>query len=179
MPPEKSSYVTQCTICSHPARGEIDFLLAEKLRIEEMGGKGDSLPSIALAVIAIIEDQFPDSKRVSEASIRTHYKRHQLFPGSPNVSIDRDKGIVLCYGRALPLIRAQDQVDILNTIAFWNLIDKAESLGAAVFKHTTAIRLKRKVDDDELEAFAKGQLGAGTPEDAEGAFVPPDAEGSK
>lgn len=176
---EKPSFIRQCDICSHPARREIDFLLAEKRRIEEMGGKGDSLADITLSAIAIIDDQFPDSKRVTEASIRTHYKRHRLFPDSPNVFIDRAKGIVGCYGHALPLVRAQDQVDILNTIAFWNLIDKAESLGAKVFKDTTAVRLKRKVSDDELEQFAKEQLEAGTPEGAEGAFVPPDEEGSK
>jgi len=176
---EKPSFVRQCDICSHPARGEIDFLLAEKSRAEEMGGKADSLASITLRAIEIIDDKFPDAKRVSEASIRTHYKRHQLFPGSPNVSIDRDKGVVLCYGRALPLIRAQDQVDILNTIAFWNLVEKAELLGEGVFKATTAIRLKRKVADDELEQFAKEQLGAGTPDGAEGAFVPLDAKSSK
>lgn len=146
-----------------------------------MGSKGASFSDITVQATKIIEERYPSSKRVTEDSIRTHYKRHQLVPGLAEASIDYERGLVRIRNRVLKLRSWLDTINILRALAFHNIIQKPEILGPDEFIKMTklAMQMKGSGSEDEFAEYLAGLIKLGPPKEATGALAPPDARSSK
>lgn len=174
---ELPQYVSQCDVCSHPARAEIDSLLLQRSLAEKKGETGSSFNEITLEATKIIEDKFPNAKRVTEVSIRNHYHNHELAPGMNPVSIDYDQNLIRVGSLVLPLRDWIDGVRIIWSIAFWNLTQNPSLLGPSHFiKLTQLLKDLGGGAEDELIAKMRELLQAGPGEKAIGAFLPPDVK---
>ena len=173
---DKRSYVSQCDVCSHPARAEIDSLLIEK---RTAGKKGKSIESLMPEIHHAISVGFPGSKLVSRDSIRGHYKRHKLIPYKIKASIDSETGVVRYGEEEIPIIPWELEVKLLRILAGRAILSRVENLGVGDYDKLVKLERQVKGDDASLEQAAAELLAAGTPGDAEGALKPPDADSGK
>jgi len=174
--PEKPSYVSQCDVCSHPARSEIDSILVEK---QEAGQKGKSIEELLPEIHHAISVGFPDSKLVAEHSIRNHYKRHKLIPRAIRASIDPESKVVHYGEEEIPIIPWELEVKLLRILAGRNILRQIGTLGVPDYKKLVDLEKQVKGDDTSLEQAAQEILAAGTPEGAKGPLKPPDGNSSK
>lgn len=175
---EKPAYIAQCDVCSHPARAEIDFVLAEKKAEVELGGAGSKFKDITLQVEKLIQEKYPDAKRVSEASLRLHYRKHQLAPGLADADIDYEQGLVRIGGRVLRVRKWLDTINILRMLAFYNIIQHPQVLSPKDFINLTQLArdIQGPQEEDELTQYLAEKIGLPPPKEAAGALLPPDAK---
>ncbi len=174
---EKSLYVPQCDVCSHPARAEIDSLLLQKALAEKKAEKSPTFAEIVIEAIKLIEDKYPTSKRVTEVSIRNHYHNHELTPGMNPVDIDYDQQLVRVGSVVIPMRDWVDGVRIAWTIALWNITQNPSLLGPTHFiKLSQVLREIGGTEDDEVKTKLRELLTTPPDEKAKGALVPPDGK---